>query len=76
MTYQDLFLTSEERSRKLKQGISTLNMRKLRTLAGDANTSNAGEVALGKIYSNKYFIPIKHPILDDHGVFYSRGMYE
>ena len=74
MTYQDLFLTSEERSKKLKQGISTLNMRKLRTLAGDANTSNAGEVALGKIYSNKYFIPIKHPILDDHEVFYSRGM--
>ena len=68
MTYQDLFLSSEDRSKKLKQGISTLSMRKLRTLAGDAS-SDAGKVALGKIYSNRYFIPIEHPILDDHGVF-------
>ena len=68
MTYQDLFLSSEDRSKKLKQGISTLSMRKLRTLAGDAST-DAKEVALGKIYSNRYFIPIEHPILDDHGVF-------
>ena len=73
MTYQDLFLSSEDRSKKLKQGISTLDMRKLRTPAGDA-TSDAGKVALGKIYSNRYFIPIEHPILDDHGVFYSRGI--
>ena len=49
MTYQDLFLSSEDRSKKLKQGISTLSMRKLRTLAGDAST-DAKEVALGKIY--------------------------
>ena len=76
MTYQDLFMSSKERYRRLKQGISTLNMRKLRTGAGDASTSNAGDVALGKIYSNRYHIPINHPILDDHGVFYSRGLRE
>ena len=76
MTYQDLFMTTHDRLKKLKQGISTPNMRKLRTSAGDATTSNAGEVALGKIYSNRYHIPINHPILDDHGVFYSRGINE
>ena len=76
MTYQDLFLTGNDRNKRLKQGISTLNMRKLRTNAGDATTSNAGEVALGKIYSNRYFIPISHPILDDHGVFHPRGIRE
>ena len=76
MTYQDLFLSTNDRNKRLKQGISTLNMRKLRTSAGDATTSNAGEVALGKIYSNRYFIPISHPILDDHGVFHSRGIRE
>ena len=76
MTYQDLFMSSKERFRKLKQGISTPNMRKLRTPAGDASTSNAGDVKLGKIYSNRYHIPISHPILDDHGVFYPRGIKE
>ena len=74
MTYKDLFLTGNDRSKRLKQGISALNMRKLRTSAGDASTSDAKEVALAKIYSNRYFIPIEHPILDDHGVFYSRGI--
>ena len=76
MTYQDLFLSAKSRFRRLKQGISTPNIRKLRTSAGDATTSNAGEVALGKIYSNRYHIPINHPILDDHGVFYPRGIKE
>ena len=76
MTYQDLFLSTKSRFRRLKQGISTPNMRKLRTSAGDASTSNAGDVKLGKIYSNRYYIPISHPILDDHGVFYPRGINE
>ena len=76
MTYQDLFMSSKERFRKIKQGISTSNMRKLRTPAGDASTSNAGDVKLGKIYSNRYHIPINHPILDDHGAFYPRGIRE
>ena len=31
---------------------------------------------MGKIYSNRYFIPISHPILDDHGVFHPRGIRE
>ena len=74
MTYHDLFLSGNDRSKRLKQGISALNMRKLRTSAGDASTSDAKEVALGKIYSNRYFIPISHPILDDHGVFHPRGI--
>ena len=76
MTYQDLFLSTKSRFRRIKQGISTPNMRKLRTAAGDASTSSAGEVALGKIYSNRYYIPINHPILDDHGVFNPRGIKE
>ena len=76
MTYQDLFLPKNERMKRLKQGISTPNMRRLRTAADDASTSNAGEVTLGKVYSNRYHIPINHPILDDHGVFYPRCLRE
>ena len=76
MTHQDLFLPKNERAKRLKQGISEPNMRKLRTGAGDAVTSDAGEETLGKVYSNRYHIPINHPILDDHGVFYPRCLRE
>ena len=48
-TYNDLFLSMEEREDRLKQGISSVNMRKLRTNAGDKVTSNAGEVALSSV---------------------------
>ena len=73
-TYHDLFLSTNDRKKRLKQGISAPNMRKLRTGAGDADTSDAGLVALGKIYSTRYHIPINHPILDDHGVFHPRSL--
>ena len=76
MTYKDLFLPTHERNKRLKQGISSENMRRLRTSAGDKDTSDAGEVALGKVYSTRYHIPISHPILDDHGVFHPRSLRE
>ena len=75
-TYHDLFLSKNERTKRLRQGISSENMRRLRTNAGDATTSDAGQVALGKIYSTRYHIPINHPILDDHGVFHPRSLRE
>ena len=76
MSYHDLFLSTNDRNKRLKQGISSENMRRLRTAAGDAVTSDANEVALGKIYSTRYHIPINHPILDDHGVFHPRSLRE
>ena len=75
-TYHDSFLSKNERIKRLRQGISDENMRKLRTGAGDAATSNAGQVSLGKIYGKRYHIPIQHPILDDHGVFRPRSLRE
>ena len=75
-TYHDSFLPKTERTKRLRQGISSENMRKLRTGAGDASTSDAGQVSLGKIYGKRYHIPINHPILDDHGVFYPRSLRE
>ena len=68
-TYHDSFLSKDARTKLIRQGISSENMRKLRTGAGDATTSDGGQVSLGKIYGNRYHIPINHPILDDHGVF-------
>ena len=49
-------------------------MRRLRTNAGDKVTSNAKEVALAAIHNTKYYIPIDHPILNDHNVFYPRTL--
>ena len=73
-TYNNFFLTKEEREDRLKQGISPVNMRKLRTNAGDKVISDAGEVALAAIRNTKYRIPLDHPILNDHGVFYPKAL--
>ena len=73
-TYHDLFLTDEEREDRLKQGISSENIRKLRTNAGDKKTQDVREVALASIHNTKYHIPLNHPILNDHGVFYPKGL--
>ena len=75
-TYHDSFLPKNERTKRLRQGISSENMRKLRTGAGDATTSDGGQVSLGKIYGKRYHIPINHPILDDHGVFRPMSLRE
>ena len=49
-------------------------MRKLRANAGDKSLSNHKEAALVAIYGIKYSIPLGHPILNDHGVFYPRAL--
>ena len=32
------------------------------------------EIALAKVHGSKYRIPINHPILNDHGVFYPKAL--
>ena len=75
-TLQDTigFLPKEERENMLRHGISSENMRKLRTNAGDKNTSIAKEVAMAALHNTKYCIPLDHPILTDHGVFYPKSL--
>ena len=73
-TYHDLFLPKDERENMLRHGISSENMRKLRTNAGDKDTSNAKEVAMAALHNTKYCIPLDHPILTDHGVFYPKSL--
>ena len=69
-TYHDLFL--DDRDDRLRQGISSENMRKLRTNAGDKNTSDAKEVTLATVHNTKYAIPLDHPVLSDHGALYPK----
>ena len=73
-TYNNPFLSKEEREDRLKQGISSVNMRKLRTNAGDKVTTDAEEVALASVHNTKYRIPLDHPVLNDHGVFYPKAL--
>ena len=73
-TYHDLFLPKEERENMSRHGISSENMRKLRTNAGDKDTSNGKEVAMATLHNTKYCIPLDHPILTDHGVFYPKSL--
>ena len=49
-------------------------MRKLKTNAGDKVTSDTGEVALAFIHNTKYRIPLDHPVLNGHGVFYPKAL--
>ena len=54
----------------LYQGISSLNIRKLRTNAGDKSTSDTNKVALAAIHNTKYYIPLEYYVLKNHGVLY------
>ena len=73
-TYHDLFISKDKRDDMLRHGISSENMRKLRTKAGDKATSDAKEVAMSVLHNTKYCIPLDHPILLNHGVFYPKGL--
>ena len=73
-TYNEIFLSKEYREDRLQQGISSVNMRKLTTNAGDKVTSDAGDVAFAVIHNTKYRIPLEHPILNGHGTFYPKAL--
>ena len=73
-TYHDLFLDTEDRDDRLKQGISSVNMRKLRTNAGDKDTSDAKDKELAAIHNTKYEIPLDHPVLSDNGCLYPKAL--
>ena len=72
-TYHDLFHSSEARDNMLRYGVSTVNTRRHRTAAGDKAT-NTKEKAMVDLHGTKYCIPLDHPILLNHGVFYPKGL--
>ena len=74
-TFEDLFLSKDERENMLREGIQSDDLNKLRSDAGDKDTSNAGRNTLNAVYGTKYRINLDHPILTDHGVFYPKALY-
>ena len=75
-TFEDLFLSKDERENMLREGIQDTDLNKLRSDAGDKDTSNAGRNTLNAVYGTKYRINLDHPILTDHGVFYPKALYQ
>ena len=74
-TFEDLFLSKDERENMLREGIQDTDLNKLRSDAGDKDTSNAGRNTLNTVYGTKYRINLDHPILTGHGVFYPKALY-
>ena len=74
--FADCFLPTKERSNMYQEGIQNTALNKLRSGAGNADTSVAANNALNLIYAKKYRIHLDHEILLQHGVFYPRGLNE
>ena len=64
-TYKDKWLSKKDKSRRIPQGIQTVNGLKLRVGAKDA-TGDIEEVAIGKTFGCRFRIPIEFPLLDLH----------
>ena len=74
--FEDLFIPLHERANMLSEGIQSLDLCKIRSGAGDKKTSGVdAENAMNAVYGTKYRINLDHPILTDHGVFYSQALY-
>ena len=74
--FEDLFLPLPRRANMLSEGIQSLDLRKIRSGAGDKKTSGVNEEnALNGVYGTKYRINLDQSILTDHGVFYPQVLY-
>ena len=70
-TYKDLWLTSNQRIDLIRRGISEINVRKLRSNASSASTTNSSDNRINKIYGNKYEILLNDcSFLTDQHPFY------
>ena len=73
--FEDLFIPLNERANMLPEGIQSLDLCKLRSDAGNKDTSDAGRNTLNAVYGTNYRINLDHPILTDHGVFYPQALF-
>ena len=74
--FEDLFLSADEREKKILEGIQSEKLCKIRSNAKDkAKTGVDAENKPETIYQNKYCIRLDHQILTDHGVFYPQALY-
>ena len=76
-TFEDLFLSQEERDNRILEGIKSEDLFKIRSDVGDKKTWGVdAENKLNEVYGSKYRIRLDHQILTDHGVFYPQALYK
>lgn len=77
-TYKDLWLTEEERTNRVFQGIQGEKLRALRSGVTEANVTGetANDKTLKSIYGEKYKIPLDFEIFSTHGPFYKFPIQE
>ena len=74
--WEDLFLSKEDRDSMLLEGIQTEKLCKIRSNAGDKETTGVdAEKALDAVFGTKYRIKLDHHILTNHGIFYPQALY-
>ena len=69
LCYQDLWKTTKERENAIYQGIQSEAIRKVRIDAGDKGT-DVKDVAGGKAFKNKFYIPLDFEMLSSHNPFF------
>ena len=71
--FDDLFLSQEERDKRILEGIESEDLCKICSNAGDKKTLTV-EDKLNEVYGSKYRIRLDHQILTDHGVSTPRSL--
>jgi len=76
-TFEDLFLSQEERDNRILEGIQSEAIFKTRSGAKDKKTNgiSKSEETINEVYGSKYRIRLDHQVLTDHGVFYPQALY-
>ena len=64
--YCDLWLTENQRSDLVYQGIQSEDINKLRIDAGDKNTGKKKNVAVAGAFKNRFYIPLDFELLSTH----------
>ena len=68
-TYQDLWLTTNQKANSIRSGIQSTNLSKLRSGA-PSGTANATDTRLKRIFGNKYELLLDCTFLTDQHPFY------
>ena len=75
-TFEDLFISQEERDNRILEEIQSEDLCKIRSEVADMKTSGVdAEEKVTEVYGKKYRIRLDHQILTDDGVFYPQALY-
>jgi len=75
-TFEDLFLSQEERNGMILEDIQSEDLYKIRSGAGDKKTSGVdAENVLNGVFGSRYRIRLDNQLITENGVFYPMALY-